>query len=71
MRGHTCVLAWGPRAVQHERELVDRQERKIDRLIKSAGFKYQPEISSIAYNADRDLSKEAVLNLASGGYILN
>lgn len=54
-----------------ERELVDRQDKKIGRLIKSAGFKYQPEIGSIAYKADRNLSRDMVLNLASGGYILN
>ena len=52
-----------------ERELVDRQDKKIGRLIKSAGFKYQPEIGSIAYNADRNLSRDLVLNLSSGGYI--
>ena len=54
-----------------ERELVDRQEKKINRFIKSAGFKYLPELSSIIYKAERNLSKDLVLNLASGGYITN
>lgn len=54
-----------------ERELIDRQEKKINRLIKSAGFKYQPEINSIIYKAERNLSKDMVLNLISGGYITN
>ena len=54
-----------------ERELIDRQEKKINRLIKSAGFKYQPEINSIIYKADRNLSKDMVFNLISGGYIAN
>ena len=54
-----------------ERELVDRQNKKIERLIKSAAFKYQPEINSIIYKAERNLSKDMVLNLISGGYIIN
>lgn len=52
-----------------ERELVDRQNKKVERLIKSAGFKYRPEMGSIVYSAERNLSKDAVLNLAGGGYI--
>ena len=54
-----------------ERELVDRQNKKINRFIKSAAFKYQPEINSIIYKAERNLSKDMVLNLISGGYIIN
>ena len=54
-----------------ERELVDRQNKKIERLVKGASFKYRPEIGSIIYGADRNLSKDVVLNLAGGGYILN
>ncbi len=54
-----------------ERELVDRQNKKIDRLIRGAYFKYQPEINSLIYNADRNLSKDTILNLISGGYIVN
>ncbi len=54
-----------------ERELVDRQNKKIERLIKGAFFKYQPEINSIIYNAERNLSKDMILNLISGGYIVN
>ena len=53
-----------------ERELVDRQNKKIERLIKGAFFKYQPEINSIIYNAERNLSKDMILNLISGGYIV-
>ncbi len=54
-----------------ERELVDRQNKKIARLIKGAFFKYQPEINSLIYGADRNLSKDMILNLISGGYIVN
>jgi len=54
-----------------EKELVDRQEKKINRLIKSAGFKYQPEINSIIYNSERNLSKDMILNLSSNGYVVN
>lgn len=54
-----------------ERELVDRQNKKIERLIKSASLKYQPEINSLIYSAERNLSKDTVLNLISGGYIVN
>lgn len=54
-----------------ERELVDRKNKKINQLIKSANFKYQPEINSIIYKAERNLSKDTVLNLISGGYIIN
>lgn len=54
-----------------ERELVDRQNKKIERLIRSAYFKYQPEISSLIYSPDRNLSKDVILNLISGGYIVN
>lgn len=54
-----------------ERELVDRQNKRIERLIKSATFKYQPEINSIIYKAERNLSKDMILNLISGGYIIN
>jgi DNA replication protein DnaC len=54
-----------------ERELVDRQNKKIDRLIRGAFLKYQPEINTLIYNPDRNLSKDTVLNLISGGYISN
>lgn len=54
-----------------ERELVDRQNKKIQRLIKNATFKYEPELNSIIYKAERNLSKDVVLNLVSGGYIVN
>lgn len=54
-----------------ERELVDRQNKKIDRLIRGASFKYQVEINTILYNAERNLSKDTVLNLVGGSYILN
>lgn len=54
-----------------DRELIDRKNKKIERLIKQASFKYQPEINTISYNAERNLSKGIVLNLISGSYIVN
>lgn len=54
-----------------DRELVDRRNKKIERLIKLADLKYQPEINTITYQAERNLSKDTVLNLFSGSYIVN
>ena len=50
-------------------EWTDRANRKIDRLIKSARFRYSASIEDINYAPDRNLDKNIVLRLANCQFI--
>lgn len=52
-------------------EIQDRDNRRFERLRKSAGFRYQASIEEIQFGSQRGLDKSSLLNLATGQYIKN
>lgn len=52
-------------------ELTDRENRRFDRLRKSAKFRYQASIEELKYDASRGLDKGLMSTLANGDYITN
>jgi len=50
-------------------EWDDRQQRRIDRYLRTARFRYQASIEEIRYDASRNLDRETILALASCRYI--
>ena len=52
-----------------EAEWDDRQNRKIERLVKSAKFRYSSFLTDISYGNERNLDKSTILKLASCAYI--
>jgi DNA replication protein DnaC len=52
-----------------DHEYDDRQNRKINRHITNARFRYRANLEEIAYPADRNLSKAQLMRLAEGDYI--
>lgn len=54
-----------------EIEWDNRQNRKIERTIKSAAFRYKALIENIIYSPERELDKTKLLRLAQGEYLNN
>lgn len=52
-----------------ETEYADRQNRKTQRLLKNAKFRYQASVEEIEFNPDRDLDKANTLRLATCDFI--
>ncbi len=52
-------------------ELQDRENRRFERLRKTAKFRYQASIEELKYDATRGLSKDLISTLATGRYIAN
>lgn len=52
-----------------EAEYNDRYNRKIERLLKQARFRYMATIEQINYNPQRNLDKNLLLRLAEGNYL--
>lgn len=52
-----------------EAEWDDRHNRKIDRNIKTARFRYNASIEKIIYSEERNLDRTKVLRFAEGDYI--
>ena len=52
-----------------EAEWNDRHNRRLERLLKNARFRYQAQLNQIDYEHPRGLSKEHILQLSSGDYI--
>ena len=50
-------------------EWDDRQNRKIDRNVKLAGFRYKASMEKIDFSEERSLERNAILRLAQGDYI--
>ncbi|HMQ85392.1 MAG TPA: IS21-like element helper ATPase IstB [Saprospiraceae bacterium] len=50
-------------------ESQERENRKMDRLTKTANFRYQSSLQEIAYTPDRGLKDNTIHLLASGEYI--
>jgi len=57
--------------LQHllEAEQLDRGERRVQRLRKAAGFRYQASLEELTYTPSRGLEKNTVALLADGRYI--
>jgi DNA replication protein DnaC len=57
--------------LQHllEAEWLDRGHRRVKRLRKAAGFRYQASLEEITYSPSRGLDKNTVALLADGQYI--
>ena len=51
-------------------EILDRDNRRFERLKKSAKFRYQASIEELYLDTTRGLSKEVITNIASGEYII-
>lgn len=54
-----------------ETEWDDRQNRKIERIIKNAQFRYKASLEKIVFNEERNLDRTRLLRLAQGDYINN
>ena len=52
-----------------EAEYNDRQTRKMNRLIRSARFRYAAEVEQVHYPESRGLDKNQLLRLATGDYM--
>lgn len=52
-------------------EWDDRHNRKIDRNIKNARFRYKASVENIIYGENRNLDKNKLLRLADGSFINN
>lgn len=50
-------------------EIQDRDNRRFDRLLKSAAFRYQASIEELKYDPSRGLDKGLISILATGDYI--
>jgi hypothetical protein len=50
-------------------EFDDRYDRKIQRLLKAAKFRYKAAIEEIIEDPERDLDRTALNRLAEGDYI--
>jgi len=51
-------------------ELLDRENRRYERLQKNARFRYQASIEEIRYDASRGINKALIARLATGEYLL-
>jgi DNA replication protein DnaC len=52
-----------------EAEYTDRQNRKTERLVKGAKFRYDASIEEIEFTAERNLDKSTLLRLATCNFI--
>jgi DNA replication protein DnaC len=50
-------------------EWDDRQNRKIERNVKQAGFRYKASIEKVDFSEERSLERNTILRLAQGDYI--
>ena len=50
-------------------EALDRDQRRMERLRKAAGFRYQASLEELHYEASRGLDKNTIAVLADGSYI--
>jgi len=50
-------------------ELIERTNRRSDRLVKTAKFRYQATLEQIRYDTSRGLDKNLITDLATGQYI--
>lgn len=50
-------------------ELQDRENRRFERLKRTAKFRYQASIEELRYGGDRHLDKELMTKLATGDYL--
>lgn len=50
-------------------ELIERTNRRSDRLVKTAKFRYQATLEQIRYDTARGLDKNLITDLATGQYI--
>lgn len=52
-----------------EAEWIDRHNRRLERLLKNARFRYQASLEEIDYQHPRGLDKGLILRLSNGDYI--
>lgn len=52
-------------------ELLERENRRFDRLQKNARFRYQASVEEIRYDALRGIEKDLIARLATGQYLEN
>jgi len=57
--------------LQHllQAEWLERGQRRVERLRKAAGFRYQAHLEELVYGPDRGLDKNTIALLADGQYI--
>lgn len=54
-----------------ETEWDDRQNRKIERAIRTATFRYKASLEKVVYGKERNLERNALMRLAQGDYLSN
>lgn len=52
-----------------ETEWDDRQNRKIERGIRNAAFRYKASLEKVVYGKERDLDRTILMRLAEGDYL--
>jgi DNA replication protein DnaC len=52
-------------------EQQDREQKRFDRLMKNAGFRYRASVEELKLDATRGLDKNMITTLAVGEYINN
>lgn len=67
-KAHELSLTEGLEILLHA-EIQDRENRKSDRLTKTAKFRYQASIEELKFDASRGLDKGLISTLATGDYI--
>ena len=67
-RQHELNLAEGIEMLL-DAELVERGNRKTERLTKNAAFRYQATIEQVRYDPSRGLDKSLMTDLATGNFI--
>ena len=68
-RSHTDLSL--PEGLQHllQAEWLERGRRRVTRLRKAAGFRYQASLEELAWTPERGLDKNTIALLAEGQYI--
>lgn len=68
-RSHTDLSL--PEGLQHllQAEWLERGRRRVSRLRKAAGFRYQASLEELAWTPDRGLDKNTIALLSDGQYI--
>ena len=56
-------------AIMVETEYADRQNRKTERLLNNARFRYNASVEEIEFSSERNLDKSMILRLASCNFI--
>lgn len=70
-RQHTELSLEDGLEILLQSELQERENRRFDRLQKTARFRYQASVEEIRYDASRGIDRSLITRLATGQYLSN